>query len=103
MRKPTETQAVWIFCSAVILLNVVVDSAWNIPDSIPSDAVALGVLGVSSFFCYVAIDVRRSLQRLLPKVPLEMSKWHERLTRFNCWMCASSIWYLVVRHYVLVL
>ena len=79
------------------------DSVGKMPDRINSHAVALGVLGVSSFFCYVAIDVRRSLQRLLPKVPLEMSKWHERLTRFNCWMCASSIWYLVVRHYVLVL
>ena len=78
MRKPTETQAVWIFCSAVILLNVVGDCVWKMPDIIPNDAVALGVLVLSSFYCFVSIDVRRAAQRLRPSVPLVMSKGYER-------------------------
>ena len=99
MRKPTETQAVWIFCSAVILLNVVGDCVWKMPDIIPNDAVALGVLVLSSFYCFVSIDVRRATQRLRPSVPLVMSKASERFMRFNGWMVASLLWYVVVRHY----
>ena len=62
------------------------------------DALWFLMVGLVAF--YVALDVRRALQKLRPSVPLQMNRRVELFMRINAWMVAavslpSAMWYLL--------